>query len=317
VNLPISSEADVASAMRAGRLLAAEAGLSVVEAQHLATAVSEVATNAWRYARGGEVQLEPVEHEGRRGVRVVVRDRGPGIADVAAALSDGLSTGGSLGVGLPGARRLMDEFELRSATGAGTVVAMEKWAGGREREAARWTLGPAPGGIPFAQPFRNGVLLGVAAGAHAESAVATCRAQAWRAPTALIDACHGLHPPGRPLVLALASLSALDGALTWLSAGDVEAALVRTLPDGHTIFRPPLHAPLEGDTPAGLAGQTLRARRDDAVVLAAGRIREDELPALARSAPGLPALGSGRPALCLARIDRGALEPRRSPSTLN
>ena len=74
-------------AMRAGRLLAAEAGLSLVEAQHLATAVSEVATNAWRYARGGEVELEPVEHEGRRGVRVVVRDRGPGIADVAAALS--------------------------------------------------------------------------------------------------------------------------------------------------------------------------------------------------------------------------------------
>lgn len=133
MKLRIASEADVAGAMRVGRLLAAEAGLSVVEAQHLATAVSEVATNAWRYARGGEVELEPVEHDGRRGVRVVVRDRGPGIADVAAALSDGLSTGGSLGFGLPGARRLMDEFEMHSAIGAGTVVAMEKWAGGRER----------------------------------------------------------------------------------------------------------------------------------------------------------------------------------------
>src|SRR4051794_13818772 len=105
--------------MRAGRAVAEAAGLSVVEAQHVATAVSELATNVWRYADSGEVLIESLERDGRRGVRVVVSDRGPGIADIAAALSDGVSTGGSLGVGLPGARRLMDEFDLRSTVGSG------------------------------------------------------------------------------------------------------------------------------------------------------------------------------------------------------
>jgi serine/threonine-protein kinase RsbT len=317
LTLRIASEADIASAMRAARSLAEEVGLSVVEAQHVATAVSEIATNVWRYAEPGEVVLEALEREGRRGVRVVVSDRGPGIADVAAALSDGVSTGGSLGVGLPGARRLMDEFDLRSTVGAGTVVEMEKWAGGRDRDPARWTLSPAPGAVPFAQRVRNGVLLGVVAGAHAEQAAAVCTAQAWRAPTDLVAACHGLHPRGRPLAVGLASLSALDGALTWLRAGVVEAALVRLRHDGHTTFRPPLHERLEGDTPAGLAAQTLSVRRDDVLVLAAGRLDEQDLVALARVAPGLPEPLGARPGLCVARVDRGVLEPRRMPSTLN
>jgi serine/threonine-protein kinase RsbT len=317
VKLRIESEADIASAMRAGRTLAEEVGLSHVEAQHVATAVSEVTTNVWRYARAGEVEIEPVEREGRRGVRVVVSDRGPGIADVAAALSDGVSTGGSLGVGLPGARRLMDEFDLRSTIGSGTVIAMEKWAGGRDRDPARWTLSPVAGAVPFAQRVRNGVLLGIAAGAHAEPAAGVCTTQAWRAPTDLVAACHGLYPPGRPLALGLASLSALDGALTWLRAGAIEAALVRIRPSGHTIFRPPAREVLERDAPVGLAAQTLAVRRDDALVLAAGRIDAEDLLALARSAPSLPEAVRERPALCLVRIDRGALEPRRAPSTLN
>jgi serine/threonine-protein kinase RsbT len=317
IRLRIASEADVASAMRAGRALAEEVGLSHVEAQHVATAVSEVATNAWRYARAGEVELSALAREGRRGVRVVVSDRGPGIADVAAALRDGVSSGGGLGLGLPGARRLMDEFALSSAAREGTVIAMEKWAGGREREPARWTLRPAAGAVPFAQRVRNGVLFGVAAGAHADRAVEVCTAQAWRAPTDLVAACHGLYPPGRPLALGLASLSALDGALTWLRAGAIEAALVRIRPGGHTVFRAPGHEPLERDAPAGIAAQTLSVRRDDALVLAAARVDDDELVALARSAPGLPPGLLEPPALCLTRIDRGALEPRRAPSTLS
>jgi serine/threonine-protein kinase RsbT len=315
--LPIASEADVASAMRAGRMLAEEVGLSLVEAQHVATAVSEVATNVWRYAGSGEMELEAVESEGRRGVRIVVSDRGPGIADVPAALRDGVSSGGSLGVGLPGARRLMDEFELRSAAGQGTVVVMEKWAGGREREVARWTLVVAEGAVPFAQRVRNGVLFGVAAGAHAEQAAAVCTAQAWRPPTDLVAACHGLHPPRRALALGLASLSGLDGALTWLRTGPIDAALVRLRHDGQTTFRPPRRAALEGDAALGLAAQTLGARRDDVLVLAAGHLDERELVELAHTAPHLPEPLRQWPALCLARIDHGALEPRRRPSTLN
>jgi serine/threonine-protein kinase RsbT len=315
--LEIRSEADVAAAMRAGRAAAEEAGLSVVEAQHVATAVTEVATNAWRYAIGGEVVIEPLERGGRHGVRVVVTDRGPGIADVGAALSDGISESGGLGVGLPGARRLMDEFELRSAVGSGTVIEMEKWAGGRARDPARWTLRREGGAVPFAQRVRNGVLFGIVAGNHAEQAAALCAAQAWRAPPELVARCHGLHPPGRPLTVALASLSALDGALAWLGAGEVEAAVIRLGPDGHTVFRPPGQARLEGNTPVGLRGQTLSVRRDDALVLAAAQLRDEELVALARAAPRLPHLLSGRHGLCVARIDRGALEPRSAASTLS
>jgi serine/threonine-protein kinase RsbT len=315
--LQIRSEADVAAAMRAGRSAAEAAGLSVVEAQHVATAVTEVATNAWRYAVGGEVVIEPLDRDGRHGVRVVVTDRGPGIADVGAALSDGVSSSGSLGVGLPGARRLMDEFDLRSTVGSGTEIEMEKWAGGRTRDAARWTLRRQGGAVPFAQRFRNGVLLGIVAGEYAEQAAALCTAQAWRAPPELVARCHGLHPPGRPLLVGLASLSALDGALAWLGAGALEAAVIRLGRDGHTVFRPPGHEPLEGDTPVGLRAQTLRVRRDDALVLAAEQLGDAELVALARAAPQLPDLLSGRPGLCVARIDRGALEPRPVASTLS
>src|SRR5688500_1026177 len=104
----LAGEADVAAAAREARSLAVACGLSGVEAQNVATAVSEVALNAVKYARGGEVELEPAERDGRHGLRVVVRDGGAGIADLDAALRDGVSSGGSLGLGLPGARRLMD-----------------------------------------------------------------------------------------------------------------------------------------------------------------------------------------------------------------
>ncbi|MFL5870485.1 MAG: hypothetical protein ACJ75R_05350, partial [Solirubrobacterales bacterium] len=215
-----------------------------------------------------------------------------------------------------GARRLMDEFDLRSAVGAGPVIEREKWAGGRERAPARWTLRREGGAVPFAQRMRNGVLLGIVAGDHAEQAAALCTAQAWRAPPELVARCHGLHPPRRPLIVALASLSALDGVLTWLAAGPVDAAVIRLGPEGHTVFRPPGQARLEGDTPVGLRAQTLSVRRDDALVLAAGQLAGDDLVAVARAAPRVPDLHCGRPGLCVARIDRGALEPRATASTL-
>jgi serine/threonine-protein kinase RsbT len=127
----VDGDIDVAAAARAARGLAEACGLSGVEAQHVATAVSEVARNAVKYAAGGEVDLAPAERGGRRGLRVTVRDSGPGIADLAAALRDGVSSGGSLGLGLPGARRLMDDFAIVSELGRGTTVTMTKWCGER------------------------------------------------------------------------------------------------------------------------------------------------------------------------------------------
>jgi serine/threonine-protein kinase RsbT len=125
--VPIEHEGDIVTARQKGRELAAARGLSLTEQTLIATAISEVARNIVVYARRGEVVLSPVEDQGRRGVMVVARDEGPGIANPALAMRDGFSTGNSLGMGLPGAKRLMDEFELSSTVGKGTTVIMKKW----------------------------------------------------------------------------------------------------------------------------------------------------------------------------------------------
>jgi serine/threonine-protein kinase RsbT len=93
----------------------------------IATAVSEVARNIIEYAQPGEVALSVVQNGVRRGLEVVARDQGPGIADISQAMQDGFSTSRSLGLGLPGSRRLMDEFRVQSRLGQGTTVTMRKW----------------------------------------------------------------------------------------------------------------------------------------------------------------------------------------------
>jgi serine/threonine-protein kinase RsbT len=93
----------------------------------IATAVSEVARNILEYAKRGEVVVSVVQRGDRRGLEVLARDRGPGIADVSRAMQDGFSTSRGLGLGLPGSRRLMDDFELESKVGLGTTVTMRKW----------------------------------------------------------------------------------------------------------------------------------------------------------------------------------------------
>lgn len=125
--VPIEQEIDIVTARQKGRELAAARGLSLTEQTLLATAISEVARNIVVYARRGEVVLAAVEERGRRGVMVVARDEGPGIPNPELAMRDGYSTGNTLGMGLPGAKRLMDEFELSSAPGKGTTVTMKKW----------------------------------------------------------------------------------------------------------------------------------------------------------------------------------------------
>jgi serine/threonine-protein kinase RsbT len=123
----IEHEGDIVTARQKGRELAASRGLSRTEQTLIATAISEVARNIVVYAQRGEVVLSLVEDQGRRGVMVVARDEGPGIANPGLAMRDGFTTGNSLGMGLPGAKRLMDEFELSSTVGKGTTVVMKKW----------------------------------------------------------------------------------------------------------------------------------------------------------------------------------------------
>ena len=126
----IGAEADLIQVRRTLRTAATQAGLGLVDQTKLITAGSELARNIVVYATGGQGSMVVTELRSgeRRGVRAAFVDRGPGIADVQLALTDGFSTSGSLGLGLPGARRLVDELAITSAPGTGTTVVIVKWA---------------------------------------------------------------------------------------------------------------------------------------------------------------------------------------------
>ncbi|MET0966841.1 MAG: sigma-70 family RNA polymerase sigma factor [Nakamurella sp.] len=123
----VTVDADVVKARQEGRTIAARAGFTATELTVIATAISEVARNIVKFARRGEIVVRLVNEAERQGVSIVARDSGPGIEDVSKALRDGYSTYQGLGLGLPGARRLMDEFDIVSEVGTGTTVSMTKW----------------------------------------------------------------------------------------------------------------------------------------------------------------------------------------------
>jgi serine/threonine-protein kinase RsbT len=129
--LPLRCEADVAEARRRARELALAHGLRWSDVEALATALSEVARNVIVHAGGGEILLGSINDAGRVGVVAIARDEGPGIPDIEQAMRDGYSSGDGLGLGLPSAQRLVDEFELHSVIGQGTRVSLTKWAPGK------------------------------------------------------------------------------------------------------------------------------------------------------------------------------------------
>lgn len=130
VRIPIRFDGDVVAARQRGRELARGVGFTATDATLLATAISELARNIISYAGEGEIAIGVVHEANRRGVRVVATDSGPGIADVEQALQDGFSTSTGLGFGLPGARRLVDDFRIQSTPGHGTTVTIAKWGRG-------------------------------------------------------------------------------------------------------------------------------------------------------------------------------------------
>jgi serine/threonine-protein kinase RsbT len=123
----IRSDVDIVTARQQGRMLAIDLGLAGTDAALVATAISELARNIVMYAGRGQIALRPSENGGRPGVSVIASDDGPGIVDIEQAMQLGYSTSGSLGLGLPGVRRLMDEFELISEVGKGTKITVTKW----------------------------------------------------------------------------------------------------------------------------------------------------------------------------------------------
>jgi serine/threonine-protein kinase RsbT len=127
VRVQIEREADIVLARQAGRQLAAQLGFTTTDQTLIATAISEVARNIVVYAQQGEIVLARADEAGRVGIQVIATDNGPGIDNKDLAMRDGYSTKNSLGLGLPGARRLMDDFALDSEVGRGTTVTMKKW----------------------------------------------------------------------------------------------------------------------------------------------------------------------------------------------
>jgi len=125
--LPIQTAADVVLARQAVRSAATSMGFSLVDQTKMVTAASELARNTLDYGGGGIVRIIHIEENPRRGLRLVFEDQGPGMPDVQLALKDGYTTGGGLGLGLGGARRLVNDFEIESAPGQGTRVTITRW----------------------------------------------------------------------------------------------------------------------------------------------------------------------------------------------
>lgn len=128
--LVIVREQDVVPYRNRVKEAAQRIGMGIVNQTKLITAASELVRNMLRYAGGGEAIIEVVSQGRQSGIRLTFADRGPGIADIEKAMQDGFSTGGSLGLGLPGARRLVNEFSIRSTVGQGTTVIILKWKNG-------------------------------------------------------------------------------------------------------------------------------------------------------------------------------------------
>jgi serine/threonine-protein kinase RsbT len=125
--VPIKSERDIVVARQKGRTLARDFGFSLGDATLIATAISELARNIITYAKEGMITMNVISTSTHEGLLIVASDEGPGIADIPRALRDGFTTSGSLGIGLPGVRRLMDEFDVSSQPGQGTIVTVTKW----------------------------------------------------------------------------------------------------------------------------------------------------------------------------------------------
>lgn len=294
----LASEIDVTVASSRARELALSAGLSQSDAVGVATAVTEIANNALLHGGGaGEIELATTAARGvgvPPGITVIVRDRGPGIRDIEQAMIDGYSTRGSLGLGLPGARRLMDELAIGARDGGGVGVRMVKWAhppnGGTPPPLADWDVerGATPEGAPgrmtdaLVTPYPNGLLAVAmrAAGATRASVEAVEHArelmlrESAASPVVLAERSAAAVPSGAVLDLALLSLSGLDGRMAWLRAGAAAAQLQPTPAARGEADpgSPPTNRALE---PGGFPprGATHAVRRGDRLTLAAGTAR--------------------------------------------
>ncbi|MDY0406894.1 anti-sigma regulatory factor [Virgibacillus sp. 179-BFC.A HS] len=123
----IKKEWDIVGARQLGREIARKLGFGTVDQARIATAISEIARNIYLYAEDGKVTFETIEGMNHKGLRIIASDNGPGIDNISQVMEDGYTTSGGLGAGLPGVKRLMDEFDIQSEVGKGTIVTAVKW----------------------------------------------------------------------------------------------------------------------------------------------------------------------------------------------
>jgi serine/threonine-protein kinase RsbT len=291
LRVDIRSEADVVTACQEGRALAERLGFSGSALVQVVTAISEVATNIWRHARRGEVLMAPAGEAPGGGIAIQARDEGPGIADLDSAMSDGFSTDGGMGLGLPGARRLVDEFSIASEVGGGTTVTMVRWRAAPEAVPFA-DIGCEQGaGRALATRFAGGILLAAIAGVArgeagdrvADSAASIVERRAADSPIALLEECHEAIGGTRGAGIAVASLSELDTTLTWLAVGPAHAVLLRRGARREPSVRtaPALRGTVGVALPP-LRGATLPLMRGDLVIVGAGRAELPRDPASVR-----------------------------------
>jgi anti-sigma regulatory factor (Ser/Thr protein kinase) len=305
------------------RRLAERLGFGGVELVQLVTAISEVAGNVWRHAGRGELRLTGRDEPERVGVEVLATDSGPGIADIELAMRDGWSTMGGLGLGLPGARRLMDEFRISSGPSAGTTVGMTRWlrkpgaSAAAERPLLEWAgSADAPEARLVACPFPNGVMLAALSALGpaiaADIAAAVLERHAPDSPITLVERVHAELQGTGAAVLALASVSSLDARMTWLALGG--GGVLVGAGNGRAHQTAPALVGAAGRSLAALRAATLPVLRDDLLVLTAGRVPvpagEIEIPTGGELRELADRLAEGGPVL-VARFLRGARERRR------
>ena len=286
VRVHIRSEADVAAAAREGRALAGRLGFSPTEAAHAATAISEVASNIWLYAGAGTVDLVPMEEPSGAALTVVASDSGPGIADVDRAMRDGYSSRGGMGLGLPGARRLMDEFSIVSAAGRGTTVTMtrrrrDSLAESASRSLVEWgSAGAREDRQAVVAPFRYGVLIAAVTGLGggrtaadaARAAAGLLRERPAESPIVLVEHCHRALRGTSGAAMALASFSQLDARMTWLSVGSADCLLVRLADESQTLAASaPSHHGVVGRRLASATAATVPVMQGDVLAMTVPR----------------------------------------------
>lgn len=247
----VETDLDLLEARRQTRVFVQKLGFSTKDVTGIVTAVSELARNILMYAKRGELTVRSIEDGTRQGVQIIARDHGPGIPDIRRALLDGYSTSGGLGMGLPGVRRLMDDFKIDSGRNEGTVVNTKKWLNERvrhepsaEMRSVRIGVAPKPvagetsiGDRFVVQPTLNGLLFavieGLGQGAEAarvaEAAVNVLTSQAASDLPSLIESCHARLHGTRGAVMTLGALSQ-TGVLRWVGIGNVLGVVVRADP---------------------------------------------------------------------------------------